>query len=227
MYVLFVDTLYHLQNGCLESEKMSEYVDSEEYKLACKRMVEKNETRAVYVPKKCRKLRVVKKSWYEERHRIGMEKAKRIMSILANHYGTPVIQDKLERIEGNDIVDLIRKELQVDNTGKVDSIRNKAIAEERGLTGDEIEEITQLAHFPVKNIKEVHVTGRIADKLAASDRTFGKHWYRNEDTIDKIYGVPIIYNNDSFKDIKNNPRQYRRNPTGREQWLEEIKFIEE
>lgn len=193
-----------------------------------KEMVKKNTTKGVYKPKPLRKLRVVKKSWYEERHRIGMEKTKSLMLRKAQCYNTPVIQDKLERLEGNDIVDLIRKELQVDNTGKVDSIRNKAIAEERGLTEGEIEEITKLAHFPVKEVKEVHVTGRIADKLAASDRTIGKQWYRNEDSIDKIYGVPIIYNNDSFPELRGEEGKFhRRNPTGQEEWLKEIKFIEE
>jgi hypothetical protein len=194
MCALFVDTLYHLKIGCLESEKMKKI--DKTYDSIAKEMVEKNTTKGVYKPKPLRKLRVVKKSWYEKRHRIGMEKAKRQILILADCYGTSVIQDKLERLEGNDIVDII---------------------EARVLGG---------------KIKEVHVTGRIADKLAASDGIVGRHWYGKNDTITKLYSVPIIHKNDSFPELDagnldNRAWRYRRNPTGREQWLKEIKFIEE
>lgn len=188
MYVLFVDTVYHSKIGCLESEKM-EKIDKT-YDGITKEMVKKNTTKGVYKPKPLRKLRVVKKSWYEERRRVGMEKTKALMLRKSQHYNTFVIQDKLERLEGNDIVDIMEARLR---EGK---------------------------------IKAVHVTGRIAEKLAASDRTIGKAWYRNEETIDKIYGTPVICKNDSFPELEGEKGKfYRRNPTGREQWLKEIKFI--
>jgi hypothetical protein len=183
-----VDIVYLSVIGCLGKVRKMEY-DDEEYKKAAYEMVERNRTVEVYKPKKIRKLRVVKKSWYEERRRIGMEKAAAKLMSYANAFSRDNIIKKLERIEGNDIADII---------------------EARVLGG---------------KIKEVHVTGRIAKKLWASDRVDDSLGGRRSDgMIATMYSIPVIYNLDSFPDRDNLSKW---NPTGREEWLKEIKFIEE
>ena len=80
-------------------------------------------------------------------------------------------------------------------------------------------------------VKEIHVTGRIAEKILSSDgiRDNERGINGNSGEVTIIRGVPIIKKNDSFEEMmcSNVKEHMRLNPTGREAWLREIKFIEE
>lgn len=166
MSVHYVDIVYHSKIGCLESNNM-------------------------------RKLRVVKESWKRKnRHEIGMKKTKAKLLKLSETYNTLVMQYKLDRIEGNDIVKLLEMEL---NGNKLPN--------------------------------EIHVTGRIAEKILSSDivKEHDRYIDGNTGEVTIVRGIQILKKNDTFKEMRDEgiKKRMRINPTGREQWLREIKFIYE
>lgn len=139
-----------------------------------------------------RKLRVLTR---EYRHKISREKTKQMFLRKSNIYNHDAIVEKLERLEGNDIVSIIRRE--------IDSYSN------------------------VVPIKEIHVTGRIAKKLLTSDKFANCGTYTHKE-VGKITGVPVVRNNKTFDDLFHDESDwihYRRNPTGEDEWMKEIRFI--
>ncbi len=148
-----------------------------------------------------RKLRVLTKE-YKKKKYDGAQKNfdNHIKEIVGETYGNTVIIKKLERIEGNDIINMLEE-------GIFENDLNKDI-----------------------RLKEIHVTGRMAKKIISSDRIQEGGFLsmpKQPEFVCYINGIPIIYNNDDFKEIEEHYWLHRENPTGEEEWLNEIKFIYE
>jgi len=150
-----------------------------------------------------RKLRVLTKEYKERRYERAISDLKHTIKRMTNtFYNNDVIIEKLERIEGNDIVRMLGDKIQHCEKQVKKIVVSGRIGKKIGASDVGIFE------------------GRI--------RTFPS--YQGE--IGTIHSIPVINNGDYFTKKLNlydykNRWSYLRNPTGEEEWMREIELVTE